>query len=116
MQPMSLGGKNPLFNTPSVGVFFRKGDNARLAGKMQLHERLRFDKLGMPMLYAFNTCKDFIRTIPTLPYDPTHPEDVDTDAEDHIYDSTRYALMARPVPVVVTEPTPTRGYDPYTED
>ncbi len=29
--------------------------------------------------------------------DPKKPEDVDTDQEDHHYDTTRYAFMSRPV-------------------
>ena len=79
------------------GVVFRKGDNTRLAGKMQLHERLKFDEDGYPMLYTFTTCKDFIRTIPAIVYDTKKPEDIDTAGEDHIYDETRYFLMSRPI-------------------
>ena len=79
------------------GVVFRKGDNTRLAGKMQLHERLKFDEDGRPMLYVFNTCRDFVRTIPAIVYDAKKPEDIDTAGEDHIYDETRYFLMARPI-------------------
>jgi hypothetical protein len=72
---------------------------------MQLHERLRFDEKGRPKLQVFSTCKDFIRTVSTLPYSEKKPEDIDTDAEDHIYDETRYVLMAHPL-------TPTRKPDP----
>lgn len=78
------------------GVMFRKGDNARIAGKMQLHGRLRFDGEGKPGLYVFDCCKQFIRTVPALPYDKDRVEDVDTAAEDHVYDETRYFLMCRP--------------------
>ena len=81
------------------GVYFRKGDNTRLAGKMQFHERLRFDEDGRPKMQVFRTCRQFIRTIPALPYDLRKAEDVDSDSEDHIYDEARYFLMARPVPV-----------------
>ncbi len=79
------------------GVFFLPGDNARLAGKMQVHRRLRFDANGVSGLSVFKTCRDFIRTVPALCYDPLRPEDVDTRAEDHIYDALRYFLMARPL-------------------
>lgn len=79
------------------GVIFRKGDNTRMDGKMQLHERLKFDEDGRPMLYVFDTCKDFIRTIPALAYDARKVEDIDTAGEDHIYDETRYFLMSRPI-------------------
>ena len=79
------------------GIYFDKADNARLAGKMQLHYRLAFDSDGYPMLYVFDTCKDFIRTIPALVYDDTKVEDVDTKGEDHIYDETKYFLMTNPI-------------------
>jgi hypothetical protein len=60
-----------------------------------------------------STCKDFIRTIPTLPYSLTKPEDVDTDAEDHIFDETRYLCMARPLPIRDMKPKATVDYDPF---
>jgi len=81
----------------SVGVFWSGGDNTRIAGKMQLHYRLAFDEDGRPMFYCFNTCKHFIRTIPTLVYDERHVEDIDTTQEDHIYDECRYVLMENPI-------------------
>ncbi len=78
------------------GVYFQKGDNARLAGKMQLHRRLALDETGRPGLYVMRSCRHTIRTIPALVYDPMRPEDVDTAGEDHIYDALRYFLMSRP--------------------
>lgn len=98
------------------GVTFRKGDHTRLAGKMALHERLRFDEFGKPGIYIFTTCKDWIRTVPNLPYSLTKKEDVDTTAEDHAYDDTRYFLMARPYAKNpnLTPFTP-KIFDPYEE-
>lgn len=78
-------------------VFFNKGDNKRIPGWMQIHYRLAFDEEGYPMMYVFNTCKDFIRTLPLLQYDEHRPEDLDTDGEDHIADETRYFCMSRPI-------------------
>ena len=75
------------------GVFFDRADNHRIAGKMQLHHRLAFDRAGVPGLYVFRTCAHFIRTLPALVYDRTDVEDVDTAMEDHIYDETRYVAM-----------------------
>lgn len=80
-----------------TGVYFEPGDNARIAGKMQLHYRLQFDEQGLPMLYVFESCRDFIRTIPSLIYDKNRPEDIDTNGEDHDYDACRYFLMANPI-------------------
>lgn len=98
------------------GVYFIEGDNTRMAGKMQVHERLRFDSAGRPKLYVFSTCKDFIRTVPTLPYSETKPEDVDTDAEDHIYDEMRYFCMAHPLPAAEQPKHVPRPYNPFEED
>ena len=95
------------------GVIFHKGDNTRLPGKMQLHERLKFDEDGRPMLYVFENCRDFIRTIPSLVYDARRPEDIDTAGEDHIYDETRYFLMSRPIaPRPQTQRKKRTGFDP----
>lgn len=79
------------------GVYFERGDNRRLAGWMQLHNRLSFDEEGIPMLYIFRTCREFLRTVPTLQYSRTAPEDVDTEQEDHIADETRYLCMLVPM-------------------
>lgn len=80
------------------GVYFTPGDNSRIQGKMQLHEKLRFGPDGRPGLYVFTNCVDFIRTIPELPYDPIKVEDVDTSSEDHVFDEVKYFLMAWPYP------------------
>lgn len=79
------------------GVLFRKGDNTRLAGKMQVHERLKFDEDGKPMFYVFSNCTEFIRTFPALSYDDKKIEDINTEGEDHQYDETRYFFMSRPI-------------------
>ena len=79
------------------GVFWRAGDNSRISGKMQYHYRFAFDREGVPMLYIFNTCKNFIRTVPSLCYDTLNVEDIDTSSEDHIYDECRYVLMHIPI-------------------
>lgn len=78
-------------------VYFERGDNARIDGKMQVHHRLSFDEDGVPMLYVFKGCKHFIRTFPNLVYDETDVEDVDTDGEDHAYDMLRYVCMRNPI-------------------
>ena len=79
------------------GVYFSKGDHTRLAGLMQMHYRLAFDGDGFPMLYVCKSCRNTIRTLPTLIYDERHPEDVDTTMEDHLYDAIRYVLMESPL-------------------
>lgn len=79
------------------GVYFEKGNNSRLAGKMQVHYRLAFDDEGIPMIYFFENCRNIIRTLPMLVYDSVNPEDVDTRQEDHLYDALKYFLMASPI-------------------
>ena len=78
-------------------IFFVKGDNRRIAGWMQMHYRMSFDGEGYPMLYVFQHCRAFIRTIPQLLYSETVPEDVDTTQEDHVADESRYFCMTRPI-------------------
>lgn len=78
-------------------IYFQKGDNQRIAGWMQVHHRMAFDKNGYSKLYIFNTCKHAIRTIPLLTYSETIPEDLDTHLEDHIADAMRYFCMMRPI-------------------
>lgn len=68
-----------------------------MPGWLQCHFRLAFDHNGYPQMYVFNTCKDFIRTIPTLMYDDHKPEDLDSSGEDHAADEWRYFCMSRPI-------------------
>ena len=86
-----------------AGVYFNKGDNSRITGWMQCHYRLMFDADGYPKMYVFNTCRDFIRTIPLLCYDEHKVEDLDTSMEDHAADEGRYFLMTRPIVPEVPE-------------
>lgn len=92
-------------------VHFTKADNKRLAGWMQVHYRMAFDENGYPMMYIFNNCKGFIRTIPLLQYDEHKVEDLDTDGEDHIADEVRYFCMARPI-----KPRTAIKRDPYFDN
>lgn len=89
------------------GVYFDKGDHTRLAGLMQMHYRLAFDSMGIPMLYVFKSCVNVIRTLPVLIYDEKHPEDVDTTMEDHLYDAIRYVCIDNPLnpkPIITQKP------------
>lgn len=75
-----------------------KGPGSRKAGWEALRQRL-FDSQNSPLdepgLYIFETCRHFIRTVPVLPRSEKDPDDVDTDAEDHIGDETRYRLRIK---------------------
>jgi len=80
-----------------AGAPFMPSDKRRKNGWDQVRGRLKGDKEGNPMLVAFSTCLDFIRTIPVLQHDELNPEDLDTESEDHIADETRYVCMSRPM-------------------
>jgi hypothetical protein len=77
------------------------------------HERLGPDagadrrRRARAELVVFETCRDFLRTVPSLRHDPDRPEDLDTRGEDPIADETRYACLARPM---AAKP-PARGDD-----
>lgn len=93
-------------------VIFSRGDNSRIAGKMQLHYRLRFNERGIPMLYVFSNCVNFIRTIPALIYSERDAEDVDTKQEDHAFDACRYGIMENALSPPKAEPRKPLPDDP----
>lgn len=97
-------------------VYFEKGENDRLQGKMQIHHRLKFDENGIPLFYCFSTCKHFIRTVPALVYSESDVEDVDTDQEDHIYDELRYVSMKNPIAPPKATKKDLKKYDPLSTD
>lgn len=75
-----------------------KGRGSRIAGKIELHHRLKWSETEEPMLLFFNTCKHTLRTLPNMVLDENNLEDVESDnQEDHSYDSVRYAVSSRPL-------------------
>lgn len=50
-----------------------------------------------PGMFIFRNCTNFVRLVPYLPRDETNPDDVDTEAEDHIGDEARYRCLAHTV-------------------
>ncbi len=97
------------------GIYFDPGDNHRVAGWMQCHYRLQFDKNGYPMMYVFNTCKAFCRTIPILLHSDTNVEDLDTRQEDHVADEWRYFCMTRPIVPIMEAEKKIPGFDPLNQ-
>ena len=90
------------------GVHFAKWDDSRVPGKAAVHARLHFEqdeagKVASPPGLVLivdgadqSTCHHGLRTLPALEYDKHRVEDVDSDGEDHWYDSLRGFCMARP--------------------
>lgn len=70
-----------------------KGPNSRINQKNMIHEWLKVVN-GLSRLVVCENCVNLIRTLPSLPTnpDPTKREDVDTNAEDHLYDALRGGL------------------------
>jgi len=82
------------------GCRWRPSDRSRgsrVAGKNEIHRRLQVDEFTEePRLVFFSTCTNTIAQLPSIPLDKKNPEDVDTNAEDHLYDALRYGIMTRP--------------------
>lgn len=95
------------------GIFWKKADKSpgsRITGARKLTEMLGNavnNPLEHPCLYVFDNCTHFIRTVPTLPRDSKKLDDVNTDAEDHVYDESRYAITYR---ASVAENTTIEGF------
>lgn len=82
-------------------VSFTPADNKRvgragaLGGWDMMRARIKGED-GTPRLFVFDTCMDFVRTVPVLQHDHTRAEDLDTESEDHVADEARYACLSRP--------------------
>jgi hypothetical protein len=113
------GGPSHAERMARAGVHFIAADNTRvgkagaLSGWDQMRARIKGEG-GRPMLYVFATCREFLRTVPVLQHDRQRMEDLDTHAEDHVADETRYACMSRPLPA--PEPAPPPRRDPLAWD
>jgi len=89
------GGPSQAEKAYQAGVVLRKADNQREIGWQEMYRRHKDD-----LLYVFDTCHDYIRTIPAIQSDERKPEDITSTnrgGEDHIADETRYVCMSRPI-------------------
>jgi hypothetical protein len=82
------------------GCRWRPADRSagsRVSGKNELHRRLQLDPFTeQPRLVITSNCVNTIAQLPIIPLDKKNPEDIDTKAEDHLYDAIRYGVMSRP--------------------
>ena len=90
--------KAPREDYEEQGIMLSKGINERIQGAMAVLEALRIrdndeQGSGYPRMRYLSCCDYSIETMPNLPTDEKNPNDVDTKAEDHSYDSDRYFLM-----------------------
>lgn len=91
----SDGGPSQAERALKAGVIFQRADNQRELGWQELYRRMKDG-----MLFVFDICPDFIRTIPAIQADERKPEDItntNRGGEDHIADESRYAAMSRPI-------------------
>lgn len=72
------------------------GSRKRGAQKVRdmLSESLK-DRPESPGLWVFRNCQQWIRHVPVIPRSDKDPDDVDTEAEDHDWDMTRYRLSQK---------------------
>ena len=74
-----------------------KSPGSRKAGAEHLRKLLKATKQSPheePGLTIFENCRHLRRTFPTLPRSERDPDDVDSAAEDHIYDVLRYRAQS----------------------
>lgn len=92
-----------------AGVPLVKAHHERVNGWQRVRAWLRSAPDGRPWLEVSPACGYVARTMPALMADPTKPEDVDSDGEDHGADMLRYGMMSRPWPTrePVTSPSTT---------
>lgn len=96
-------------------LYWDKADNKRIPGWVQMRNRMLGED-DRPMIFCFETCRDSIRTIPTLQHDDLKIEDVDTDGEDHAADDWRYACQSRPWAAKLKNERPTKPNDAYSRN
>ena len=104
----------------NMGCRWRPSDRssgARVAGKNQFHQRLKVDEATeQPGIVFFDTCRQIIADLPSIPSDPKGSDDIDPRyATDHAYDSVRYGIMSRPrafSPFDMGRGVPERTYRP----
>lgn len=84
-----------------VGVYWEKADKSPGSRKLGWEKMRSLFKAGLdkpreePSLYICTDCDNFLRTIPVLPRSDRDLDDINTDAEDHIADETRYRVFTR---------------------
>lgn len=77
----------------NYGVPLTKGDNDRIQGWNRVREYMGPQQDGLPGIIYMDNCINAIRTIPALERDRNHPEDLNSDGEDHAADDLRYFIM-----------------------
>ena len=111
------GGPSIAEMMASQGARFRRADNRRVARKGAIGgwDMCRYRLVGehgTPMFFVTDRNPHFIRTVPVIQHDKSNMEDLDTEAEDHIADEWRYAMMSRPY--IPKSKSSSRSKNPYS--
>ena len=83
----------------SKGVRWERADKragSRKNGAEKIRQLLKAAAQDVPEdpgMFVFETCRFFIDLMPVIPRSERDQDDVDTDAEDHIWDETRYQVQ-----------------------
>ena len=99
--PAVQNGQSIEADMRKVGVHWRKpikGPGSRVtkwSGVRQMLTASLQEPMEEPGLFVFSNCRQFIRTVPVIPRDEKNPDDVDTDAEDHVLDALGLRVAAR---------------------
>lgn len=94
-----LGGNKTIASVfDDYDVPYMRADSMSHAAKMHrialLHQMLSRSEDDLPTLqFLYPNMANCVKTIPTLPYSKTRPEEIDDKAQDHDFDSLTYALM-----------------------
>ena len=95
------GVKSIATDMEANGVAWEKADKSpgsRKQGWLQMRalmtEAAKPTPREKPGLFIFRTCHNWLDLVPVLPRDDKDLDDVDTDAEDHLGDETRYRVSA----------------------
>lgn len=105
------GQTSPADAMASHGIKFVPADKSagsRVRGWSRMRDMMTEaakDRPEGPGLWVMDRCRQFIRTIPTLPRSEKDPDDVDTESEDHTGDETRYMISSLQTPVHHTRVT-----------
>ena len=79
------------------GIFWERADKSagsRVNGLEIIRTRMQNVKKGEGAgIFFTNNCRATMATLPILPRDEKKTEDVDTNAEDHVYDDIRYRTL-----------------------
>lgn len=96
------------------GIHFSLANDERIEGWRRSKELLMKDRSGNVQFKVFNTCKNFLRTIPEMIHDIHNPEDMYKHGETHHADQFRYFSIMRKAEETDDSSNSVYHYNPIT--